>query len=79
MLLATSVCGVDKDIKIMKELATLVPPKGTIMAADLYTALQNTLMTCLLKINVYALTTDGIPALLCNKESEATITEKDAK
>lgn len=38
-LLATKVCGDYKNFKIMKELVALVPLKGTIMAADLYTAL----------------------------------------
>jgi hypothetical protein len=70
--LAISIHGHGKNFKIMEELAALVPFKDTTKVTDLYTALQNTLKTCKLKINnVSALTTDGTPALLGNKQGVA--------
>jgi hypothetical protein len=68
--------GVDKNFKMMEELTALVPLKGTIMTADLYTALQNTFMMHQLKINMSALTTDGTPALLSNKGGVAVMIQK---
>jgi hypothetical protein len=57
----------------MEELATLVPLNDTTMAADMYTALQTTLKTSQLKINMSALTTDGPPALLDNNGEVAAM------
>jgi hypothetical protein len=67
--LAIFVCGVDEYFKTMEELATLVPLKNTTKAADLYTALQNTLKTCQLKINnMSAPHTDGASVMLGKNE-----------
>jgi hypothetical protein len=67
------------DEKIMEELAALVPLKDTKMATDLYSALQNILETCQLKINMSAQTTDGASALLDKKGGVSAMIRKQTQ
>jgi hypothetical protein len=78
--LVTFFRGTEEYFKIVTELTAIVPIKGSTKATDLYTALQNTLRMCQLKINsMSALTTDGAPALLRNRGVVATMIKKERR
>ena len=72
--------GINENFEIVEELAALVGLKDCTKAANLYTALINTLKKCNLSVkNMSVLTTDGAPTMIGKRGGVAALIKQDAE